>query len=92
LLEKSRVVSQFDGERNFHIFYQICVGASADEKRDFGLHDPSAFDYLVKGNTLTVDGIDDMQEYKDMRVSTQPFFGLMLNDSSKIFIFYFLNF
>ena len=69
LLEKSRVVTQLDGERNFHVFYQFCVGATADEKRDFGLHDPSSFDYLVKGNCITVDTIDDVEEYKEMRVS-----------------------
>eukprot|EP01132_Coremiostelium_polycephalum_P001010 gene1010-1280_t len=64
LLEKSRVVFQINGERNFHIFYQFCRGASKKEQEEFGIYGPENFAYLTKGNTLDIDGVDDVEEFQ----------------------------
>ncbi|XP_022672050.1 unconventional myosin-IXb-like isoform X3 [Varroa jacobsoni] len=46
LLEKSRIISQGDKERNYHIFYYLLLGASAEEKAELRLSDPSRYRYL----------------------------------------------
>ncbi|KFW87784.1 Myosin-IIIb, partial [Manacus vitellinus] len=46
LLEKSRVVQQDAGERNFHIFYYMFAGLSSEEKEMYGLLDPSLYRYV----------------------------------------------
>jgi myosin-5 len=35
LLEKVRVTSHAPGEKTYHIFYQMCCGASAEERQDW---------------------------------------------------------
>ncbi|KAJ3168219.1 hypothetical protein HDU88_001658 [Geranomyces variabilis] len=46
LLEKDRVSSTPDDERNFHIFYYLLAGATPEEKTQWRLHDPAQFAYL----------------------------------------------
>lgn len=50
LLEKSRVVGQQRGERNFHVFYQLCAGATPEQRARLRLGDASAFHYLSQGD------------------------------------------
>uniref|UniRef100_A0AAV1TGE3 Myosin-like protein n=1 Tax=Peronospora matthiolae TaxID=2874970 RepID=A0AAV1TGE3_9STRA len=48
LLEKVRLVSQSKGERNYHIFYEIAIGAAPDARKRWRL-DPPAGHHLPLG-------------------------------------------
>ncbi|XP_044286459.1 unconventional myosin-Ic [Varanus komodoensis] len=68
LLEKSRVVHQNHGERNFHIFYQLLEGAEDDLLRRLGLEkSPHQYHFLVKGQCAKVSSISDKSDWKVVR-------------------------
>lgn len=46
LLEKSRVVTQSEMERNYHIFYQFILGADKEMKERFYLENIEDYSYL----------------------------------------------
>ncbi|XP_029079621.1 unconventional myosin-VI isoform X1 [Monodon monoceros] len=51
LLEKSRICVQGKEERNYHIFYRLCAGASEDTRERLHLSSPDNFRYLNRGCT-----------------------------------------
>ena len=64
LLEKSRTVKPGQGERNFHVFYQLVQGAPRDERSRLCLLD-SADAYPSLASCTSVEGIDDQKEFND---------------------------
>ncbi|CAM4634107.1 unnamed protein product [Leuciscus chuanchicus] len=60
LLEKSRVVQQQEGERNFHSFYQVLRGGSDDLLKSLYLQrDPAGYIYTSQGASVTLASNND---------------------------------
>ncbi len=65
LLEKSRIVKLAEGERNYHIFYQLCAGCSTNPalQEEIKVTDPSSFNYLNQSSAQTIPSINDEREW-----------------------------
>lgn len=69
LLEKSRVVFQSAGERNYHIFYQLCAASALPEMSHLQLRSQEEFHYTRQGNCAIIPGVDDLADFQELRRS-----------------------
>ncbi|KAJ4897787.1 Myosin-1 [Raphanus sativus] len=67
LLEKSRVVQCAQGERSYHIFYQLCAGASPALKEKLNLKSAHEYKYLGQSNCYSINGIDDAERFHTVK-------------------------
>ncbi|XP_033097296.1 unconventional myosin-Id-like isoform X3 [Anneissia japonica] len=68
LLEKSRVIRQQAGERNFHSFYQLLCGGTDQQLAAFKLErNPEMYHYVNQGNSVKVGSVNDRKDFKTVQ-------------------------
>jgi myosin heavy subunit len=53
---------------NFHVFYQLCAGASQEDRNAFHILDAEEYYYLSESKCLSVPGVNDSADWQEMMV------------------------
>ena len=84
LLEKSRIVRQLPGERNYHIFYQLLAGSTPEQREEYGLGSAEEYFYLNQSGCLTVDSVDDSEVFMATKQAMSTI-GIKADEQAHIF-------
>lgn len=84
LLERSRITFQPESERNYHVFYQLCMGAPAAERKELKLDNFMDFHYLKQGSCFQVANVDDAEEFENLQKALSTI-GISVTTQWKIF-------
>ncbi|EDQ87051.1 uncharacterized protein MONBRDRAFT_27813 [Monosiga brevicollis MX1] len=66
LLEKTRIVSQPTGERNYHVFYEMLTALPVAFKQKLVLSKAQDYYYLNQGEVFKIDNKDDNQDFENL--------------------------
>eukprot|EP00036_Acanthoecidae_sp_10tr_P012400 CAMPEP_0206295594 /NCGR_PEP_ID=MMETSP0106_2-20121207/5245_1 /ASSEMBLY_ACC=CAM_ASM_000206 /TAXON_ID=81532 /ORGANISM="Acanthoeca-like sp., Strain 10tr" /LENGTH=2074 /DNA_ID=CAMNT_0053726249 /DNA_START=150 /DNA_END=6370 /DNA_ORIENTATION=- len=66
LLEQSRITYSAEGERNYHVFYQLCKGG---DKKQFQLMPMDKYNYVNQSGCYDCDGVSDEKGLEELRVA-----------------------
>uniref|UniRef100_A0A8C2KTV7 Myosin X n=1 Tax=Cyprinus carpio TaxID=7962 RepID=A0A8C2KTV7_CYPCA len=69
----NRVVRQNPGERNYHIFYALLAGTSAEQRESFSLSPPEGFHYLGQSGCVKDKAINDTETFQENALRTMQF-------------------
>lgn len=70
LLEKSRVATQAEDERNYHIFYEMVKGCSAEEREKYMIEDDaSTYTFLNQSGCTDIEDVHDDNNFEKLKLA-----------------------
>ena len=66
-------MQHIEGERTYHVFYQLCAGADAELAESLNLQRVEDFDYTSQGQAPRIKGTDDAADFRELSNEPHPY-------------------